>query len=164
MSLCDRRWVLGAGMALAGCGFQPVHKSGGAGDALRGRITLAEARSPVDFAFRERLRRRLGEAGGAADWRLVYDVQVSERGAAIEQDLDITRFNITGVAKFALVSLSSKPSFDEETVVATASFDAVGQAFATRSARQAAQERLARELAERVSARLYALASLDTAS
>lgn len=160
MSSCNRRWVLGAGIALAGCGFQPVHRSGGAAEALRGRITLAEARSPVDFAFRERLRRRIGDADGAGDWRLVFDVELTERGAAIEQDLDVTRFNITGIAKFALISVSTEPSYDEETVIATASFDAVAEAFATRSARKAAEQRLARELAERVSARLYALASL----
>jgi LPS-assembly lipoprotein len=161
MSSCNRRWVLVAGAALTGCGFQPVH---GPGEALRGRITLAEARSPVDFAFRERLRRRLGDAGGAADWRLVFDVQLTERGAAIEQNLDVTRFNITGVAKFALISVSTEPSYREETVIATASFDAVAEAFATRSARKAAEQRLARELAERVSARLYALASLGATS
>lgn len=164
MSSCNRRWVLGAIAALAGCGFQPVHRTGGPGEELRGRIALAEARSPIDFAFRERLRRKVGDAGGAADWRLVYDVRVSERGAAIEQDLDVTRFNITGVATFSLISLSTEASFGEETVVSTASFDALGEAFATRSARKAAEERLARELAERVSARLYALASLDANS
>lgn len=164
MSSCNRRWVLGAGVALAGCGFQPVHRAGGPAEALQGRIALAEARSPVDFAFRERMRRKVGDAGGGADWRLIYDLQLTERGAAIEQDLDVTRFNITGTAKFALVSVSSAPSFSEETVIATASFDALADAFATRSARKAAEERLARELAERVSARLYALASLDKAS
>ena len=159
MSSCSRRWVLGAGVALAGCGFQPVHRTGGPGEMLRGRIALAEARSPVDFAFRERIRRKVGDAGGTADWRLEYQLQLTERGVAIEQDLDVTRFNITGVAKFSLVSMSSEPSFDEESVVSTASFDALGAAFATRAARQAAEERLARELAERVSARLFALAS-----
>ncbi|MGB0506373.1 MAG: LPS assembly lipoprotein LptE [Pikeienuella sp.] len=159
MSSCNRRWVLGAGVALAGCGFQPVHQSGGAGSVLRGKITLAEARTPVGYAFRERMRRKFGDAGGAADWRLVYDLNLTESGAAIAQDLDITRFNITGVARFSLISLSSKASHEDLTVTATASFDAIAEAFATRAARRAAETRLAEELAERASARLYALAA-----
>lgn len=164
MLSCNRRWILGAGLALAGCGFQPVHRTGGPGERLKGRIALAEARSPVDFAFRERMRRRVGDAGGAADWKLVYKLELTERGAAIEQDLDVTRFNITGVARFSLISQSSEPSFDEEVVVSTASFDALGAAFATRAARKSAEERLARELAERVSARLFAIASTGVTS
>ena len=159
MSSCNRRWLLGAGIALAGCGFQPVHRDGGPGHALRSKVTFAEARTPIEFAFRERIRRTFGDAGGAADWRVVYDLTLTERGAAIAQDLDITRFNITGTAKFSLISLSSAPSHENQTVIATASFDAVAEAFATRAARKAAETRLAEELAERASARLFALAA-----
>lgn len=159
MSSCNRRWVLAAGAALAGCGFQPVHRAGGPSGALRGKITIAEARSPADFAFRERMRRAFGDAGGAADWRLVYDLSIQEAGAAIAQDLDITRFNINGIAQFSLISLSSEDSYEDQSVAATVSFDAVADAFATRAARQAAETRLAEELAERTSARLYALAA-----
>lgn len=159
MSSCNRRWVLVAGGALAGCGFQPVHRAGGPAGNLRGKITLAEARSPTDFAFRERMRRAFGDAGGAADWRLVYDLTIDETGAAIAQDLDITRFNINGIARFSLVSLSTEASFENQSVAATTSFDAVADVYATRSARKAAELRLAEELAERTTARLFALAA-----
>ena len=153
----DRRWFLGAVAALAGCGFQPVHRAGGPGARLRGKVTFAEARTPTDFAFRERLRRSFNDAGEAAAWRLGYDIQISERGAAIAQDLDITRFNLIGTSRFVLTPLASDVDGHEGIVTATSSFDAVAEAFATRAARKAARHRLAEELAERTSNRLISV-------
>lgn len=163
MSSFDRRAALIAiaGGVLAGCGFQPVYRQDGGGAARFGRIILPEARDPESFAFRERALRRLGEAGAGADLRLDTTLSITEEAAAITQARDATRYRLAGEARYVLVRMADKLKVTEGVVRANAGYDAAAGAFATRSARVDARQRLAVELAELTAARLLAEAATE---
>ena len=150
MSLCDRRSILGLGVlvSLAACGFQPVYRSGGAPATLIGEIFLPEAVDPISFAYRERLRRRFGDAGDAAKYVLENSTALSETGIAITQASDVTRYRLTGETRWKLVDQMSGAVVLADTSSAFTGFDATSSAYASRAARQAAEMRLAQELAE----------------
>ncbi|MGB0507207.1 MAG: LPS assembly lipoprotein LptE [Pikeienuella sp.] len=158
MSFCNRRFFTLAGLAaLGGCGFQPVHRSGGAASALRGRIRLANPTSPLEYAFTERMKRRIGSDNGA-EYQLITQIDVQETGVAIQQNLDVTRINLRGTVTYAVHDVAGVKTAVSGLAKASAAYDALSEPYATLTAKRAAEERLARELAELVSAQILAAA------
>lgn len=157
MSLCDRRFILtgAAAVLAAGCGFQPMHGAGGPAAGLYGRIALAEAVDPVSFAYRERMRRLLGD-GASAAWRLESRIEIRETGVAVTPASDITRYRLAGLARYRLIALADGRVALEGEIPAETRFDATSGPYATRRARDDAERRLARTLAERAAARILA--------
>lgn len=150
MSSCSRRHflVFGAAAGLSACGFQPVYRKDAAPQALRGAILLPEAVDPVSFAYRERIRRRFGDAGDGARYVLENETRLSETGIAITQASDVTRYRVTGETAWRLVDRESGEVVLADTSSAFTGFDATSSAFSAREARNAAEARLAAELAE----------------
>lgn len=156
MSFYNRRYfALSAVAALAACGFQPVHRSGGPAAGLKGRIAVANPTSPLEYAFAERLKRRLG-APAEADYRLVTQIQIEETGVAIQQNLDVTRINLRGTVRYTVHGADGAETDVAGQAAASAAYDALSEPYATLTAKRAAEERLAVELAEQVSARILA--------
>lgn len=155
----DRRGVLVllAG-GLAGCGFRPLYGEGGGADRMLGSVALQEAASPEDFAYRERMRRRLGpgEESGPAEWRLSWTLRFDETGVAITREADVTRYRLIASAKYMLerVDGSAAPVIGE--VRAIGAYDATTSTYATLSAERAELRDLAVELAELTATRLLA--------
>ena len=165
MSWSDRRlFLLGALAAGSGCGFTPTYEKSGGGRDLIGSVFLPEATDPNEFEFRERLRRRFGDAGAGATYRLESAISLSEDGIAITQASDITRYRVTGIVEWRLVSLADKSIVYEDKVSAFSGFDATNSAFAARSARRAAETRVVTELAELTASRLSAYFAEGAAS
>lgn len=166
MSLCNRRSFLafGAVAGLAACGFQPVYRKGGSPEALVGAILLPEAVDPVSFAYRERLRRRFGDAGDAATYVLESETALSETGIAITQASDVTRYRVTGETTWKLVERTTGNVVLADRSSAFTGFDATSSAFSAREARKAAKTRLAQELAELTINAIAAYLSENTAS
>ncbi|MEM8754350.1 MAG: hypothetical protein AAGF90_15340 [Pseudomonadota bacterium] len=160
----DRRGVLAlaAGGALSACGFRPMLAEGEGGEALRGTVVVAEARDPETYAYRERLRRRLGDPSANAAWRLEYQLRFEEDGVAIEPDSDITRFQVAAVARWRLRPLAGDAEPIEGQVRAAGAYDAASEPFATLSARRAEREEMATELAERTASRIFALIAAES--
>lgn len=156
MSWSERRGFLlgGAALLAAGCGFQPMLREGGPAAALFGKVALPDAVDPPSFAFRERMRRRLGDADGGARYRLESALDIVEEGVAVTQASDITRFSVSGRVRWALVDKGDDSIAASGVTTAETRYDATAGAFATRAARLDAERRLAIELAERVAARL----------
>lgn len=156
----DRRRALAlivAAAATGACGFRPLYEQGGGAANLRGGFALPEATDPVSFAFRDRALRRLGQPRGDAPYRLEATVAIEEIGSAIAPNSDVTRFRLVGRAVYSVIDLSTgKPVEPPQSVETATSFDASAGVYATRSARIDAEQRLATELAELVSARLLA--------
>lgn len=155
----DRRGalVLLAGV-LAGCGFRPLYGEGGGAGRMLGAVALQEAASPEDFAYRERLRRRLGsdEGAGAPEWRLSWSLRFDETGIAITREADVTRYRLIASAKYTLERLdgSTPPVLGE--VRAIGAYDATSSTYSTLSAERAELGDLAVELAELTATRLLA--------
>jgi LPS-assembly lipoprotein len=158
MSFCNRRFFSLAALAtISGCGFQPVHRSGGSAAALRGRIKLVDPTSPLEYAFTERMKRRLG-AANAADFQLVTQINIEETGVAIQQNLDVTRINLRGTVSYTVHDATGAKTAVSGQAAASAAYDALSEPYSTLTAKRAAEERLARELAELVSAQILAAA------
>lgn len=150
MSSFSRRTLLsfGAMAGLSACGFQPVYRKGGGAEALRGAILLPEAVDPISFAYRERFRRRFGDAGDGARYLLENKTELSETGIAITQASDVTRYRLLGETSWRLIDRESGDVVLEDVASAFTGFDATSSAFSVREARKAAEDRLATELAE----------------
>ena len=159
MSSFNRRYLIAAigAAGLAGCGFKPLYGEGQGGGAV-GRFALAEATNPVEYAYRERLRRRIGHSDGA-DLLVLSRVDLQERGVAVTRARDITRFRVEGSATAQIVERGSGKVVATELVKGSTGFDATSSVFATRQARKAAEERLAIDLAERAATRILARAA-----
>lgn len=152
----SRRFLLAglAGGALSACGFRPMLAEGGVADGLQGAVVLAEAVDPESFAYRERLRRRFGDAGAGARYRLDYRLILEEQGVAIAPDSDVTRFQIAASAEWRLTPLTGDRKPVEGRVRAAGAYDAASEPFATLSAQRSEREQLATELAERTATRV----------
>lgn len=151
-----RRGALAAiGLALAGCGFKPLYATGGGGD-LVGEVALQDASDPETYAFRERMRRRLGDGGAGATYGLSYEVTLEEQPVAINPAADVTRYRVKAQAEWRLVRLADGFVVSEGDVRTIGAYDATAGVFATRAAQREEREEVATELAELVSARILA--------
>ena len=153
-----RRLLIGAGLALlAGCGFSPLyHADSAARPALAG-ITVAEPEDSFEFGLRERLVSRLFQASGGV-YRLDFETEIDEEGRAIRPDASVNRFTVRGTADYTLTEIATGIVLFRDTVNATTAYSAVASPFATRSAQNDAQERLAQALADRMILRISASA------
>lgn len=158
----DRRSLvfLLCGGALAGCGFKPVHRESGPATGLQGKVLLQEATSPEEFSYRERLRRRLGDANeGEARWRLSWSLSFEEDGVAITRADDITRFRVTGAAQWSLVLMGTESAAKTDgTVRVTGGYDATASSYAVLAAARDERKRMAIEMAELTATRIFAAA------
>jgi len=156
-------WVLLA-MGVSACGFKPVYRKGAASTDLRGLVLLPEAVDPISFAYRERLRRRFGDAGEQAVYLLENATKIEESGIAITQASDVTRYRVLGETEWRLVNRETSEVLIADTASAFTGFDATSSAFSVREARKAAEERLAIELAELTISAISAYLSENGAS
>ncbi len=157
----DRRlFVLGGMAVLAGCGFRPLYGEQNAGAAaIVGDVALQEASDPETYAYRERLRRRIGDAGAGAVHLLLWEISMEETGVAITRTSDITRYQVVGIAKYRLIAQANGVVVQEGSVKASGAYDATAEAFATRAAMRDERIRIAEELAELSVTRILAAAS-----
>ncbi len=140
---------------LAGCGFRPVHGQN-EGPTPFGPVALREADGPEDFAFRERMRRRVGHEPEGA--RLDFVLRFDPQGVAVTRQADITRYRLRGEADFRLTDPAGAV-LAEGSVAATGGYDAGAGSFAVRAAERRERVRLSEELAELVAVRLLSGAS-----
>ena len=105
MSLLNRRTLLVslAPLALAACGFTPVHAPGGTGDALYGQVLVQApedipSTSEVDsYLLVQNLEHRLGRSDAGA-YQLDLTLRTRDDGQAITDDSEITRYSLLGLS------------------------------------------------------------------
>lgn len=154
----NRRTFLSLGLAslaLAGCGFAPAYGPGGVGSNLRGQIALPDPKDRDGYDFFNRLRDRLGEAP-APRYRLDYLVETEPVGAGIRPSGAITRYTLTGRARYALIALDGGRTVTSGQVESFTSWSTSGSTVATLSAEADAHRRLMVILADQVMTRLLA--------
>lgn len=156
-TITRRSLLLALGGLTAACGFRPLYEKGGGGD-LVGRVSLQEATDAESYAFRERLRRRIGDGGDGAPYGLAFRLDLEEQSVAINPAADVTRYRVKAQAEWKLVRLADGDVIGEGTVKTVGAYDATAGVYATRAAQKAEREEIAAELAELVSARVLAAA------
>lgn len=157
MWLFDRRFVLIAGLALAGCGYEPVYGPGGVAEGLRGQIEMDDPIDPEGFALVRQLERRLGLPDGPV-YRLSASIALDEDGLGILPDQTITRYNVVGEVAYTLSDLATGEAVKSGVASSFTSYSATGTTVATLSAQRDARERLMVILADQIASELMATA------
>ena len=149
---CSRRSVL-AGLALAGCGFQPVHGPGGSAEELHGQVAVDPPRDAGGFAFVRHMEFRLGLTD-APVYRLSAQLDVNEEFLGLTSDQVISRYQLVGRARFTLTEIATGTVMTKGAVDTFTSYSATGTPVATQSAQRDARDRLMVALADQIVARL----------
>ncbi len=153
MSSYNRRFVLLAPLALAGCGFRPIYGRGSPAEALHGKIALGTVDDRLSFEFYEQLENRLGRAD-APVFQLEVTLEVGSEGLAITQDNAITRYNLTGIASFTLTHIARDEVVLQDKLRAFTAYSATASAYATFISERDAKRRLAVSLADQIAIRI----------
>lgn len=154
----DRRSLLLATVALAGCGFTPAYGPAGGGAKLLGQVRPDDPTDPDGFAFNRRIGERLGPAGDGARYALAVTRNVQSVGQGITTNQAITRYALNGTADYRLTEAASGRVLAEGRVSSFSSHSATGTTIATLTAERDARERLMVMLADQVVTRLLAAA------
>lgn len=150
----NRRQVLFATVALAGCGFTPVYGPSGVGNALHGRVEIESPENTNTYNLVSYLEDRLGRPS-PAEFGLSYALNTRQEGLAVTASQTIVRYNVLGELSFALRDLETNSVVSSGKVNASTAYSASGTTIATQAARKDAYERLMVALADRVIERLY---------
>ena len=152
-NLPSRRFAILGLLALGGCGFAPVY---GNGTGLRGLIVFETDDSVAGYRLRVQLEQRLGLAA-APQYVLRVTQTQSSRSAAIADDGDTTRYNVTGTARWTLNDSASGAQIASGQTDAFTSYSATGSTTATQAAETEAIARLSVILADMIADRLLIL-------
>lgn len=142
---------------LTACGLQPMYAGGGSGAVAQGlagvEVSPIEGRS--GWLVRNALADRFG-AGGAAPARYRLVVRLDERldGLGVLGNDSVARERLTLRARYQLVDIASDSVMLDATDGTDAGIDVVSSEYAVIAAEQSAQERLAKALADRITARV----------
>ena len=143
--------------ALAGCGLQPMYAGGGSGAVAQGLagIDVPAIQGRTGWLGRNALTDRFRAGGGAAP-RYRLDVRLDERleGLGILADDTVTRERLTLRARYQLVDIATEAIVLDASDGTDAGIDVVSSEYAVVAAEESAQERLAKDLADRITARV----------
>ena len=148
---------LSALTALGACGFAPIYGSDTKASAARGKISVAPIGGLMGFQLRKRLTERLGPAEAAA-YSLSVSLSVTSQALAINAQNDITRYSLTGNARYNLTNQATGKAVISDNVRAFAAYSTTASPYATSIAEKDARERLANALADQMTLRISASA------
>lgn len=153
MSSFNRRTFLLMPLALAACGFTPVYGTGSSGGALQNSVQVVEPTNDNSYLLTRRLEERLGRAT-VPTYRLNITVRSRRESLAINTQSNINRFNLVGIADYALIDQTTGRVVTSGRVNNFTGSSATGTTVATLAAKRDAQERLMTLLADQVVVRL----------
>lgn len=148
--------VASAGL-LSGC-FRPMLAETAPARTLVGRFDLPEIDGRFGYHLYRSLESRLGTPADPL-WRLEIETRIDEDDLAITPDNAITRKSLTARADFALVPLAGGSPVLKDTVISQSGYNSTASLYATRTVRRDTEERLARDLGERIARRVLAKAA-----
>ena len=149
--------ALVASLALSACGLRPMYAGGGSGAVAQGLagIEVPAIEGRTGWLVRNALTDRF-QAGAAAAARYRLDVRLDERleGLGVLGNNSISRERLTLRARYQLVDAASGSVLLDATDSTDAGIDVVSSEYAVIAAEQSAEERLAKDLADRITARV----------
>lgn len=156
-----RRTLLLSLAALGGCGFRPLYGGGTSGGpgALLGSVRVEAGRGQLPFRLRESLIENLRPARSDAPLVLAVDVKITRDGLLIEDDDDITRYNLTLTVTYTLRRIGANPSAEplaSGEARSIAAFNATASQYATLVSEREVQARAAKDVADKIAKRLAA--------
>lgn len=159
MSCFDRRFFLLGSLAVGGCGFRPLY--GGGSDSGPGRllqsVRVERESGELGFRLHESLVERLRPAGAGAPLVLSTRTQTQQTQLAIEEDDQVTRYNIRLTTRYTLRRAGAGPSdapLSEGSVSSIAAYNATASQYATLVSERQVLSRAARDIADKIVQRL----------
>ena len=149
MWLSDRRGFLLAALALAGCGFAPVHGNSDKFDKLRNAVLVQAPTNRAEFELVRNLEVQLGQVV-AKSYDLHYTLSVGEEIVVVSAAQEINRYSIVGLLEYSLVD-SDGVILLSETAKSFTGYSATGTTVATQRSKRDAYDRLMVILAKQVS-------------
>lgn len=145
---------------LAACSLQPVYSGGTAGGAqtLLGAIEVSPIPDKTGFLVRDRLLQRM-PASEVARYRLDVALDDDIIGFGVRGDNTIIRERRTLRARYRLVEIGTDKVLLDTTAVADAGIDVVSSEYAVVAAESTTVERLSRDIADQIVARLALIGS-----
>jgi len=149
--------ALVAALAVAGCGFQPIHgqRSAASSEALA-TIDIGLIADRTGQMLRNELLRQMQPRGGRTPARYALSVSMGEslQNLAIRKDETATRANLILIARFSVTSRSDDKKLFSGTARSVNSYNILTSDFATLSAREDARRRGVQQLASGIKERL----------
>ena len=144
-------------LLLTGCGLRPLYAGGGSGQiaqTLRS-VDVAPIGGRAGWLVRTALEDRLGAGNGeGARFRLEVELDDQITGLGIRTDDSVTRERRTLRARYRLVDAALGTVLLDATAGSDAGIDVVSSEYATVAAEQTALERLSKEVADQIVARV----------
>jgi LPS-assembly lipoprotein len=156
-----KRLLLVAMLLLGGCGLRPLYSGGGAGAVAQTlqSVKVALIGGRAGWLVKTALEDRLGKADAQPRYRLEVELDDQITGFGIRRDDSVTRERRTLRARYRLVDASIGTVLIDATAGSDAGIDVVSSEYGTVAAEQTALERLSREIADQMVARLALYAS-----
>ena len=152
-------------LALSGCGLRPLYSGGSSGAVAQTlqSVSVAPIEGRAGWLVRTALEDRLGASGDAPRYRLEVELDDDITGFGIGSDDAVTRERRTLRARYRLVDAAVGTVLLDATAGSDAGIDVVSSEYATVAAEQSALERLSKEVADQIVARiaLYAARTED---
>ncbi len=148
-------------LLLGSCGLRPVYVGGEGGSVVQTMrsISIAPIAGQSGWLVRTALEDRLGETGAGARYRLEVELDDAITGYGIRSDDTVARERRTLRARYRLVDSSQGTVVLDATAGSDAGIDVVSSEYATVAAEQTALERLSKEIADQIVARVALFAS-----
>ncbi len=156
------RTLLLAGLILlGGCTLRPLYAGGGGGHVAQTlqSIDVAPIGGRAGWLVRTALEDRIGKGGATPRYRLEVELDDDITGFGIRSGNTITRERRTLRARYRLVEAGPGTVLLDATAGSDAGVDVVSSEYATVAAEQTALERLSKEIADQIVARVALYAS-----
>lgn len=153
-----RRSLLLTLLTLPACGFRPLYGGGtgsGAGSLL-GKVRIVAGKGELPFRLREALIENLRPAPAGAPLTLTISAKVTRDGLLIEDDDEITRYNLTLDVDYALRRAGNPAALYENKARSIAAYNATASQYATLVSEREVQARAAEDVADKITRRLAA--------
>ncbi len=157
-----RAIILAVSLLLSGCGLRPLYGGGGNGAVAQAlqSVEVAPIAGQAGWLVRTALQDRLGAGRTTqARYRLEVELDDSITGFGIRSDDAVTRERRALRARYRLVDAALGTVLLDATAGSDAGIDVVSSEYATVAAEQTALERLSKEVADQIVARVALFAS-----
>ncbi|MEO0344041.1 MAG: LPS assembly lipoprotein LptE [Pseudomonadota bacterium] len=145
-----KTYLLGFLLFLAACGFEPALSPSSPGASFLNNLEVPVQESREDFEFRAELLKQIGDPSAEAQFRLEYDLNISESIVTISSDADLDRYTLVGIVTYRLIDIEDQRVVDQDVVRASSGYSATSDTFPTRIAERDARTRLVQSLASRL--------------
>lgn len=156
-----RLFLLLTMLLLGGCGLRPLYGGGSSGQVAQTlrSVSIGPIGGRAGWLVRTALEDRLGQGQGRPLYRLEVELDDQIAGFGIRRDDSVTRERRTLRARYRLVDASVGTVLLDATAGSDAGIDVVSSEYGTVAAEQTALERLSKEVADQIVARLALYAS-----